>query len=50
MEAIHPCKFASLRCEDFLKILMRHPDTWKNVRRDLGQYYAQTCEELRGST
>jgi CRP/FNR family transcriptional regulator len=46
-EAMYPCTFASLRRQDFLDFLMRHPGVWKNVGRELGLHYAQTCERLR---
>lgn len=46
-EAMYPCTFASLRREDFLKFMIRHPATWQNVGQELGQQYAQACERLR---
>jgi len=46
-EALHPCKIASVRRQDFLEFLMRYPAAYASVARDLSMDYTRACEQLR---
>ncbi|MGO8717713.1 MAG: Crp/Fnr family transcriptional regulator [Acidobacteriaceae bacterium] len=46
-EALHPCKIASMRRQDFLEFLMRYPAAYASVARDLSREYIRACEQLR---
>ncbi len=46
-EALHPCKIASMRRQDFLEFLLRYPAVYASVARDLSQDYTRACEQLR---
>lgn len=46
-EALHPCKVASVRRQDFLEFLMRYPAAYASVARDLSLDYTRACEQLR---
>lgn len=46
-EALHPCKIASMRRQDFLEFLLRYPAVYASVARDLSQDYTRVCEQLR---
>jgi len=46
-EALHPCKVAMVRREAFLGFLMRHPEAYQSVARELVVHYDKACEQLR---
>lgn len=46
-EALHPCKIASVRRQDFLEFLIRYPAAYASVARDLSMDYTRACEQLR---
>jgi len=46
-EARYPCRIASLRRQDFLDFLLRHPIACHNVARELSLHYARACARLR---
>jgi CRP/FNR family transcriptional regulator len=46
-ETIYPCKLASLRRQDFLEFLLRHPTANQNMARELSLHYTRACERLR---
>ena len=46
-EVLCPCKIASMRRQDFLGFLLRHPEAYASVARDLSQEYTRACEQLR---
>ncbi len=46
-EARYPCRIASLRREDFLEFLERHPTAFQNVTRELCLHCTRACERLR---
>ncbi len=46
-EAMYPCMIASLRREDFLAFLLRHPVAFQCITRELTLHCARACERLR---
>ncbi len=46
-ETLHPCKIASIRRQDFLSFLLRHPAAYESVARELSQDLNRACEQLR---
>lgn len=46
-EALHFCRVASLRRNDFLGFLGRHPDAYQNIAQQLSMEYVQDCARLR---
>ena len=46
-ETLHACRIASMRRQDFLTFLIRHPSAYASVARDLSQDYTRACEQLR---
>jgi CRP/FNR family cyclic AMP-dependent transcriptional regulator len=46
-ETLHFCRIGTLRRQDFLSFLKRHPDAYQNLARQLSVEYAQDCERLR---
>jgi CRP/FNR family transcriptional regulator, cyclic AMP receptor protein len=46
-EAIHPCKVAMVRRDAFLSFLMRHPEAYQSVAREVVAHYDKACEQLR---
>lgn len=46
-EALHSCKIASMRRQDFLGFLARYPSAYASVARDLSLDYTRACEQLR---
>jgi CRP/FNR family transcriptional regulator len=46
-ETLHPCKIASVRRQDFLNFLNRHPEAYHGVADQLSLHYSRACERLR---
>lgn len=46
-ETLHPCKIASIRRQEFLGFLVRHPAAYESVARELSQDLNRACEQLR---
>jgi CRP/FNR family cyclic AMP-dependent transcriptional regulator len=46
-ETRNPCMIASMRRPDFLDFLLRYPDAFQNVLRELSLQYTRACERLR---
>jgi CRP/FNR family cyclic AMP-dependent transcriptional regulator len=46
-ETVSPCMIASIRSEDFLAFLKRHPSACVNVAREVCLEYARACEQVR---
>ncbi len=46
-ETQHPCKIISIRRQEFLKFLVRHPAAYESVARELSQDLNRACEQLR---
>ena len=46
-EARYPCNIDSLRRQDFLDFLLRHPIACQNVARELSLHYTRACARLR---
>jgi CRP/FNR family cyclic AMP-dependent transcriptional regulator len=46
-ETLRPCKIASLRRQDFMAFLLRHPEAYQSVAAELSMDYNRACEQLR---
>jgi CRP/FNR family transcriptional regulator len=46
-ETLYPCKLVPIGRQDFLNFLMRHPETYQILSKDLSRQYAMACEQLR---
>jgi CRP/FNR family transcriptional regulator len=46
-EARYPCRIASLKRQDFLNFLVRHPVAGQNVARELSRHFMQACNKLK---
>ena len=46
-ETQHNCTVAFVRRDDFLRFLLKHPEAYRNVARELSQNYQMACEKLR---
>src|SRR5262249_38082571 len=46
-ETLRPCQVAFIRREDFLNLLVKHPDLHQGVARQLMMLYSGACEQLR---
>ena len=46
-ETLHPCQVAFVRRDDFLKLLVKHPEMHEGVLKQLTTLYSGACEQLR---
>ena len=46
-ETVHPCRVASVRRQEFLDFLMRHPAAYECVARELSVEMSRACEQMR---
>jgi CRP/FNR family transcriptional regulator, cyclic AMP receptor protein len=46
-ETVHPCTIASIRRQEFLDFLLRHPAAYQGVARELSAEMGRACEQLR---
>lgn len=46
-ETLYPSKLAPIGRQDFLNFLMRHPETYQILSKELSRQYAMACEQLR---
>jgi CRP/FNR family transcriptional regulator len=46
-ETLYPCKLAHISRRDFLNFLLRHPEAYQILARELSRQYAVACEQLR---
>jgi CRP/FNR family transcriptional regulator len=46
-ETVHPCKVATIRRQDFLDFLVRHPAAYESVARELSVEMSRACEQMR---
>jgi CRP/FNR family transcriptional regulator len=46
-ETLYPSKLAPIRRSDFLNFLLRHPEVYQTITRELGHELAMACEQLR---
>ncbi len=46
-ETVHPCTTASIRRQDFLDFLLRHPAAYQGVARALSVEMSRACEQMR---
>src|SRR5579872_2582453 len=47
VETLHASRVAFVRRDDFLRFLVKHPEAYSNVARELSSHYHQACEQLR---
>jgi CRP/FNR family transcriptional regulator len=46
-ETLYPSKLAPIGRRDFLNFLVRHPEAYQVLTRELSRQYAMACEQLR---
>lgn len=46
-ETVHPCRIASIRRQEFLDFLMRHPVVYQSVAHELSLELSRACEQMR---
>jgi CRP/FNR family cyclic AMP-dependent transcriptional regulator len=46
-ETLHPCQVAFIRRDDFLQLLVKHPEMHQGVVKQLTTLYSGACEQLR---
>jgi CRP/FNR family transcriptional regulator len=46
-EALYPSKVAFIRREDFVQFVIRFPEVYQSVFKQLNSQYARACEQLR---
>lgn len=46
-ETVHPCRIASIRRQDFLDFLVRHPAVYQGVAHELSVELGRACEQMR---
>jgi CRP/FNR family cyclic AMP-dependent transcriptional regulator len=46
-ETLHPCQMAFLRRDDFLRFVVKHPEAYQGVVKQLSTLYSGACEQLR---
>ena len=46
-ETLHPCQVAFIRRDDFLDLLVKHPEMHQGVVKQLTTLYNRACEQLR---
>ncbi len=46
-ETVHPCTIASIRRQEFLDFLMRHPAAYECIARELSVEMSRACEQMR---
>ena len=46
-ETLHPCEVAFIRRDDFLRLLVKHPEMHQGVVKQLTALYSGACEQLR---
>lgn len=46
-ETLHPSQVAFLRCDDFVRFIVKHPEAYQGVVRQFSSLYSGACEQLR---
>jgi CRP/FNR family transcriptional regulator len=46
-ETLHPCQVAFVRRDDFLRFVIKHPEAYQGVVKQLSTLYNGACEQLR---
>jgi CRP/FNR family transcriptional regulator, cyclic AMP receptor protein len=46
-ETVHPCTIASIRRQEFLDFLLRHPAAYQGVARELSVEMSRACDQMR---